>query len=205
MKKILFLSSLLLLGLSTNGCVKEEMSPQVLEQSVPQSEPQLNPTPMVTTPIPSTPVTLGKNYQLKSVQGSFVSIQEQSNGFVFPQYQDKTVLLQIFGKECEYCFKEMPFLHNMESKYGQKLNIIALQAQNNMRPSVARNIIQKFQINYPIIDRDEANDLLFFIKRTYGWNGVLPYMLLIKNGVTEYSFSGEVDHHEFEESIRSLL
>jgi hypothetical protein len=99
----------------------------------------------------------------------------------------------------------MPFIQNMHQKYAQGLSLIALQAQEKMTPLVAQNIIQKFQMNYPIIDRDEASNLLVFIKNTYNWNGILPYTLLIKNGVTEYSFAGQVEHQEFEEAIRSLL
>ncbi|CAA6821691.1 MAG: Unknown protein [uncultured Sulfurovum sp.] len=204
MKKTLLVSSLLLIGLSHNACVKNDMnlpsSPQAYEQPITVTpEPINHPT---STP-PSS--TLGETHQLKTVQGPIISIQETSNGFIFPQYQDKIVLLQIFGKECEYCFEEMPFIQGLARKYGEKVNIISLQAQKQMTPSVAQSIIQRFNLNHPIIDRREASNLLLFISSSYGWNGVLPYTLIVKNGVTEYSFSGESDHQEFEEAIRGLL
>jgi len=43
------------------------------------------------------------------------------------------------------------------------------------------------------------------MQTTYGWTGILPYMLIIKNGVTEYSFSGAVSHQELDEAVRSLI
>lgn len=204
MKKTLSLSSLLLIGLSTTACVEKNVnlpsSPQTIEQAT-TSIPQPSIAPQISSPL----VTSGEGHQLKTVQGPIIVVQERSNGFVFPQYEDKIVLLQIFGKECKYCFEEMPFIQRIHQRYNQHLNVVALQAQPNMTPAVAQNIIQKFQMNYPIVDRDEAKDLLLFIEKTYNWAGTLPYMLIIKNGVTEYSFEGEIDHGEFERAIRSLM
>ncbi|CAA6824554.1 MAG: Unknown protein [uncultured Sulfurovum sp.] len=203
MKKTLFLTSLLIIGLSTNACVKNDVNTPTLPEMLPEivyEQPVILPSSPQATISP----TSGQTHQLKTVQGPMILVEEKSNGFVFPQYGDNIILLQIFGKECEYCFEEMPFIQRMRTKYAQKLDIVALQAQKKMTPVVAQNIIQEFNIDHPIIDRDEASNLLLFINKTYGWNGVLPYTLLIKNGVTEYSFSGEVNQQEFEEAIRSL-
>jgi len=204
MQNVLLYLSLIMLGLSTNACVKPEAMPTSTIQEVniepvyvePVYEPQ--PLPQATTGTIAT-------HQLKTVQGPMLSITERSNGFLFPQFEHKIVLIQIFGKECEYCFEEMPFIQQMYNRYQGNLEVIALQAQKKMSPSKAQNIIQNFQINYPIIDRDEAEGLLRFVNKTYGWSGVLPYFLLVKDGVTEYSFSGKVNQQEFEEAIQSLL
>ena len=144
-------------------------------------------------------------HQLQTVQGPIVTVGERSNGFTFPQYEGKVVLLQIFGKECQFCFEEMPIIRNLNIKYGQQLQVIAIQAQDPMSKATASNLINRFQMYYPIIERDNASELLFFMRRTYGWNGILPYILLIKNGVTEYSFKGKVSQQELDESVRSLI
>ena len=206
MKKTLFLSSLLF-TLFNAGCSKpiiihdgnnhanlpeQQVIPQV---SIPSSMPQ-------TTVVNS---TTGAYHQLHSIQGPKVTVGERSNGFTFPQYKGKVVLLQIFGKDCPFCFEEMPAIHNIDNKYGRNLQVIAIQAQESMSQSEASNLINRFQMNYPIIERDEARDLLFFIRQTYGWNGILPYTLLIKNGVTEYSFSGKVSQEEIDESVQTLF
>ena len=214
MNKMLLLSSLLLLSFGLNGCTPKTIIPT--PQETPQENPKKAPHPITPVPIkvistptaPITPpiqVTAGESHQLKSIQGSMITIEERSNGFFFPQYSGKTILLQIFGQDCHYCLEEMPFIKNMQRKYAQKLNLVAIHADIKMTPSEAQNVLRKFQMDYPVIDRDEANNLLFFIKDTYNWNGSLPFMLLIKNGVTEYIFSGELDKQEFEESLRSIL
>ncbi|CAA6801940.1 MAG: Unknown protein [uncultured Sulfurovum sp.] len=205
MKKTLFLSSLLLIGLSTNACINKEVnlptSPQVYEEQPTAVAPMPQAIPTPTAPV----ATAGESHQLKTVQGQIISIQERSNGLVFPGYPGKIILLQVFGQDCPYCFKEMPIINDIKRRYSSSLEIVALQAQEPMSNQVASNLIQKFQMYYPIIDKDEARPLLYLMNNTYSWNGVLPYTLLLKNGVTEYSFSGEVSHQELNEAVRSLL
>ena len=194
MKKALLLTSLLIIGFNS-GC-----TPPITVQNTTrnhQTVSQPSPAPI--------PVTSGSVHQLHTVQGPIITIGERSNGFIFPQYQGKVVLLQIFGKECPYCFEEMPIINNLRTKYGQRLQVVAIQAQEPMSKATASNLINKFQMHYPIIEGSNASELLFFMKETYGWNGILPYTLIIKNGVTEYSFKGKTEQQELDESIASLI
>lgn len=209
MKKLLFFSSLIIL-LSMSACVKQDslpISPQVMESVEPTPSASINP-PVINNPVVNTPVTINNDlptHNLLSVQGSTILIQEQANGFIFPQLGNQIVLLQIFGKTCEYCFEEMPFIRRVSNTYANRLKVISFQAQDQMSADESNRMIQNFQIDYPVIDRDEATGILKFINNTYGWNGVLPYFLLVKDGVTEYSFSGKVDQQEFESAIQSLM
>lgn len=200
MKKAFVFTSFLILGVIMTGCVKQKTQPVITPPMthVEAIEPERSHAPAIienTLPM----------HQLYTVKDQTIFIQERSNGFVFPQFENKIVLLQIFGKECEYCFEEMPFIQHMSNIYAGRIQIVALQAQNKMTQSESNRILQNFKIHYPVIDRDEGQGLLKFISRTYGWNGVLPYFLLVKNGVTEYSFSGRVNKQEFETAIKDLL
>ncbi len=202
MKKMLLLSPLLILGLGFNGCMKRNINTITQPQS---TSIQTTSTQTMTPSTPHIVTTRGNTHQLRTVQGSIITVQERSNGFYFPQYKDKIVLLQLFGKECQYCHEEVPFIKSIQRKYSYQLRLVAIQAQEKMHPQRIQGVLQEFQMNYPVIDKDEANNLLFFIKSNYGWTGILPYILLIKNGVTEYSFSGKVNHQEFEEAIQNII
>jgi thiol-disulfide isomerase/thioredoxin len=213
MKKTLLSFMLILFTFSINGCMKREIITYP-QQTVPQSV--IIPTTSIDAPPPREvisnrnvitppPSTAGNAYQLRTVQGTTIAIQERSNGFVFPQYSDKIVLLQIFGKACHYCLEEMPTIAQVQQQYGGNLQVIAVQAQDPMSQATASMLIQQHQMYYPIIDKEEAGDLLYTLQEAYGWRGILPYTLLIKDGVTEYSFSGEVSPQELNEAIRSLI
>jgi len=177
-----------------------ENQSQIIENS-----PIIENTPSIqnNTPIPQT--ASGSGYQLQTIQGQSIRVSEQSTGLNFPQYQGKVILLQIFGKECEYCFKEMPIIQKIQRKYRNKLQIIAIQGQDKMSSSTSSRLIRKYQMNYPIIERDEARDVLSYIGSTYGWTGVLPFIQIIKNGSTEATFAdGGASYSELSEVIGGL-
>ena len=249
MQKNIFKISIILLALSTTGCVQrtlqtstQEIIPQVQNTHVLQTNPILQERPIVQTspivqerpifhdrqivepmpidsteeiipqapPMPVTPQTIasstaGEMHHVRTVQGTSISIQERSNGFAFPEYQDKIVILSIFGKNCPYCFREIPIIKRLQRKYSNTSQIIALQAQDPMGKAEAASLIQSRQMNYPVIDKNEAIPLLLFIQNHYEWTGSLPTTLIIKNGVTEQTFKEEVSFEQLDEIMRDLI
>ncbi len=213
-KKLLFPTLLLSSILLHTGCMQKQFIETNEESTLQSNQPTINHTPTHHTPInhptlvppPSSSIT-GTAHQLQTIQGQPITVVENGNvGFKFPQFAGKIIIFQIFGKDCEYCFEEMPIITRIKSQYGSRVEVVAIQAQDRMSPSEASNIMSQHHINYPIIEGDDAQDLLRFLTETYGWTGILPYILLIKDGVTEYNFSdGGVSYQEFRESIESLL
>jgi len=147
----------------------------------------------------------GEVHKLRSIQGKKITIVERKNGFYFPQYKNKIVVLQMFGKNCSHCIKEMPVLHKIYNKYRKHIEIIAVQVEDKMGPREARRLIQKHHIKYPIIPGDDATNLQYNVQSTYGWTGILPYTLVVQNGITEFTYPGEVSYNEINSNIRSLL
>ena len=159
------------------------------------------------TQIAITPSANGTTYQLPSLQGETITIIENGNvGFDFPQYNGKIVIFEIFGKDCEYCLEETPIINRIKREFSSRVEVVAIQAQDRMTPSVASMMLSQQNMNYPVIEGDDAKNLLRFLSETYGWTGILPYVLLVKNGSTEYTFpDGGVNYEELKESIESLL
>ena len=196
MKRNLLMLCLAMITLISTGCVTEVL-PTIT---------QSNSVNTTTPPPPKSQQTSTTTYQrLQTVQGPTLTVGIRPTGFTFPDFQGKIVLLEVFGKECHYCFEEMPTIHRLYSKYRQNLQVISLQAQDPMSKATANNLIRRFNMNYPIVDKNHAIDLLYVLKSTYAWNGILPFMLLIKNGVTEYSFRGQVSQQELEKAIQMLI
>jgi thiol-disulfide isomerase/thioredoxin len=155
-----------------------------------------------------TPSNYMKNqniHNLTSIQSEIIHIQENKNGFIFPLMRDKIVILEIFGKSCPHCDKQMPILSAIKNANLDKVEIIAIHAQEMMDKNEKIKFFSKHAINYPIIDGSQSINLLYFIRDTYGWDGTMPYMLVIKNGLTEFSYSGETDLDEIKKDIKSLL
>jgi thiol-disulfide isomerase/thioredoxin len=147
----------------------------------------------------------GEVHKLRSIQGRAITVVENKNGFIFPQYRNKVVILQMFGKNCSHCIKEIPIMGKLYRKYRKNLEIIAVQVENKMTKREAKRLLQSHQIKYSVVPGDDATNLQYNIQSTYGWTGVLPYTLVIKNGVTEFTYPGEVTYSEINGDILSLI
>jgi len=154
---------------------------------------------------PKIVTTIGEIHKLRSFQGQPITIIERKNGYIFPQLKNKIVILEMFGKNCSHCIKEIPIMNSLRRKYGNKLEIIAIQVEGKMSPFQAKAFIRRHHIKYPVISGETATNLQYNVQNTYGWTGVLPFMMVIKNGVTEFSYRGEVSSRELNRDIKSIL
>jgi len=211
MKKTPILSSILLSSILFNtGCVQEntpvpsststDRTPSELEEVAVVASENSNPTTTVVKP--PLPILQEKYRQMKTVQGETITVREHSRGFGFPIYKDKIVLVQIFGKECHYCFEEMPIVNRIQREYEGRLSVVGIQGQSPMTDQKAKDIILEHDMQYPIIDQDEAKSILVFLRDIYGWRGILPYILLIKNAEIEQVFKGA--DNSFEKISRGI-
>jgi len=217
MKKNLLLSSLLVGSIFIHtGCMNKNFnhtSQTVIEPIVPHHAEVMQNTSIETPPIsieipaitPSTISTPSINeenlQQIQTIQGKNIAVKITNTGFEFPEYRGKTVLLQIFGKNCSYCFEEMTVINKIKEEYGTQLQIIAIQGQEPMSQSEASTLIGRYKMNYPIIEKDNASDLIVFLRDKYEWTGVLPYVLLIKDSSMQYSAT---DYETLKENINAL-
>ncbi|HHH19125.1 MAG TPA: TlpA family protein disulfide reductase [Campylobacterales bacterium] len=175
------------------GCQKENMQLSSLSPNTLLTQ---------TSKVAQAPI---KRHHLRSVQGKRIEIIERPNGFVFPQYPDKIVLLELFGKRCTHCIKEIKTLNRLRRRYGNRLEIISIQVEEPMGKKQAQRFIQKHQIHYPVIDGADSTELQRTLQTQYEWRGILPYTLVIHNNVTEYAYPGSVSYSELHRDIRALL
>lgn len=184
----LLLSSLLLGSvLIHTGCMKKDLNPITNSTPIKESnieEPIAINTPSIKENTPSTTPptqTIKETYQFQTIQGQNITVQVTDRGFIFPQYPGEVILLQFFGKTCKHCFEEMPTINKIRDEYGKKLKVIAIQGEDPMTPSESSSLISKFNMNYPIIEKEVAIELMYFLREKYEWIGTLPYLLLIKD------------------------
>jgi len=188
MNKNLILSSLVLFSsLFSSGCMNKTLP--IVQNSSVQAE-TINTPIVASTEAVSHYVPQTKYRQMRTVQGRNITLGEHSRGFEFPQYKGKIVLLELFGKNCHYCFEEMPTITKLQSAYQDKISVIGIQSAPPMAEGEAQRLIQQHNMNYPIVDQDEAKSILIYLRDVYGWMGILPYILLIKDGQIEQVFKG---------------
>lgn len=144
-------------------------------------------------------------HNLKSIQGHKITIEERSTGYFFPEFQNRIVVLEMFGKNCSHCIREMPTMRKLKRRYRNHIEIVALQVEGKMSKREARRLIKRHKITYPIIPGESAKALQFHVQSTFGWTGILPFIMVIKDGVTEFTYRGEVSYNRINKDILSLL
>jgi thiol-disulfide isomerase/thioredoxin len=147
----------------------------------------------------------GEVHILRSIQGQKITIVERPTGYVFPEFRNKIVILEMFGKNCSHCIKEMPIMNRLRRQYRNNLEIVALQVEGQMSPLQANALIRRHKIGYPVISGETATNLQYHVQNTFGWTGILPFIMVIKNGVTEFTYRGSVTYNEINNDIRSIL
>lgn len=147
----------------------------------------------------------GEVHRLRSIQGQKITVVERSTGYVFPEFKNKIIILEMFGKNCSHCIKEMPIMNRLRRQYRNNLEIVALQVEGKMSKLQANALLRRHKIRYPIISGETATNLQYHVQNTYGWTGILPFIMIIKNGVTEFSYRGQITYNEINNDIRSLL
>ncbi len=196
MKKKLLILPFLITTLY-NGCVPKT-SPKVMQTDSTSTDSSASIPPQLR----DLPFSYSK---FRTVQGQTLTVGKNRTGFTFPDFKGKIILLEVFGQNCHYCLESLPFISKLNSKYHKKLQVIGLQVQEKMSKLKSNSLIQQFNIDYPIIERDSATNLMITLRDNYEWRGVLPLTLLIKDGVTQEIFKGETSQEELEKAIQELL
>ena len=114
-------------------------------------------------------------------------------------YRGKIVVLDFWATWCDPCQDEIPYLVELQSKYGgEGLEIIGISMDDSPEP--VRDFYQRFKINYPVVMGDAKTGEL------YGGVLGLPITFLIgRDGRIVAKHIGATDITVFEREIRHVL
>ncbi len=128
---------------------------------------------------------------LTTHDGKIIDINITEDGFKFKQFEGKTVLLNFFGPMCPPCIIEIPHLIELQKSRKDELQIIAIQVQVPMENSELDEFLSKNRVNYPVINLNDAWDIVSFIKANTSWGGEIPFTLMFdKSGNLKRTYMG---------------
>ncbi len=140
---------------------------------------------------------------LTTNNGKIIDINITQEGFVFKQYPGKTVLLNFFGPMCPPCIIEMPHLIELQKEHKDDLQIIAVQVQMPMEDKALSAFVKKNNVNYPVVNLNDAWDIVSFVKANTNWGGQIPFMMMFdKNGKLKNQYMGVVANEKLLEDMR---
>ncbi|GIW07107.1 MAG: hypothetical protein KatS3mg060_1912 [Dehalococcoidia bacterium] len=122
-------------------------------------------------------------------------------------FRGQPILLEFFATWCPHCQAETAVLRQIQSKYGDRLQIVAVSASPNgmdqRSPSSIADVERfqsRFNATYPhYFDRDLVG------ARLYGVTSFPTLYLIDRNGVIQYAAEGEVPESILSAQIDRLL
>ncbi len=140
---------------------------------------------------------------LSTHNGKVIDINITTEGFNFKQYPNKTILLNFFGPMCPPCIIEIPHLIQLQNKHKDEIQVIAVQVQMPMKIEELKSFVKKHEINYPVINLNDAWDIVSFVKANTSWGGQIPFMLMFdKFGKLKTTYLGLVSNDKIIEDMK---
>ncbi|BDY12632.1 TlpA family protein disulfide reductase [Hydrogenimonas cancrithermarum] len=145
-------------------------------------------------------------FELKENGAPTLHIKETKNGIVIDEYKGKVLLLNFFGKHCKWCMKEIPHLVELQKKHKEKLQIVAIHAQQPMTLGERSMLEKRFHFNYPIYEYMNNQDFVQYISHRAQWSGALPFSIIFdKHGSAAKIIPGYAPKEDLEKFIGFLI
>ena len=146
-------------------------------------------TPVETTPSAGTTPSVGTapsaavvdSTTITTIDGTVIKVNKTATGFVFEGYENKIVLLEVYGDTCPHCIEAIPSYNALQAKYSDDVVVIALESYGTLT-----NASQQQYITVP---RDNTGSMFPFIRDLIGYSleGV-PYLLILsRDGTIVYN------------------
>lgn len=118
--------------------------------------------------------------------------------------EGKVVFLEFFGLKCPACKEAMPNMINLQNKYPNKLQIMAIEVQkNDVDPINAYK--KEHGINYITFSNYDVGRVARFIIEKSGWKGAIPFTIVIDSqGKVQFTQAGIIPEKVLEESVEKF-
>jgi len=143
------------------------------------------------------PGTSAPDFTLPTLDGKSFTLKD-----CFKQ-PPKVVLLDIWATWCPPCRTEIPYIINLQKKYGGK-GVVIVGVATDSDKAVVKSFAKKLGINYTICHDPKAKA----IGKSYDVQSIPATYIIDKKGVIRYAhrgFGGASDAAKMDKEIASLL
>jgi thiol-disulfide isomerase/thioredoxin len=141
---------------------------------------------------------------MTTIEGKAMNITGTKEGLVFDDFKGKIIFLEFFGHKCPPCLKSIPHYIDLQTKYKDKLAIIAVEVQG-MDEAALRDFVKTKGINYPTISYEKSGDMVPYISQRAQWEGAIPFLVVLdQKGAVQLVQPGMLPQDALEEVIAKL-
>jgi thiol-disulfide isomerase/thioredoxin len=116
--------------------------------------------------------------EMIDTNGTSYKVYVQNDQFEIEGMKGKVVFLEFFGLQCPACKELMPSLIELQNKYKNTLEVMAIEVQNNdIDPINAYK--KKYGINYKTFSNYDIGLVVRYMADNAGWAGKIPFLAVI--------------------------
>lgn len=145
-------------------------------------------------------------FELSTITGDSLHVDEVKNGISFQEHKDKVVFLLFFGYRCPPCLEEIPALNRIYKEKKDKLEIIGLEVQR-LPEDQLKIFAESKKLEYTILSGEYTQNSKFisYIAERAQWTGAIPFMVGIKpNGEVGMVHLGGMTYEDFKSVFNKL-
>jgi len=153
-----------------------------------------------------TPTYVKNIFELVTIEGKTLHVDEVENGVIFQEHKDKVVFLLFFGYRCPPCLSEIPALKKIAQEKGEKLEIIAMEVQR-LPEDQLKIFKEKKKLNYTILSGEHGNNgnFISYIAERAQWTGAIPFLVgIAPNGEVGFVHLGGMSYSQFSNIFNQL-
>jgi len=141
---------------------------------------------------------------MTTTDGRTLHMTGTETGLVFEEFKGKIVFLEFFGHRCPPCLASIDHYKKLQSKYKDKLVIIAVEVQG-FDDAQLKSFVKEKGINYITIPQEKSGQLVPYISARAQWQGGIPFLLILdQKGDVQVAQAGMLPESALEGVIKKL-
>ena len=127
--------------------------------------------------------TILEQTTIKTISGESINVSKTKQGLVFKGYEDKIILLEMFGYGCPPCKEAIPAYKRLQEKYKKDIVVIAVEVWGSDDAKL-KQYAKSYGLDYKAVSKANSGKIVSFVGSLTGWNtgtGV-PYLMLLSRG-----------------------
>ena len=141
------------------------------------------------------------NMNMTDTDGKSYSIKASGNDIKIEGMEGKVVFIEFFGLLCPACKDYAPHLINLQEKYKDKFQVMAIEVQKHDVDPI--NAYKKsHNINYITLSNYDVGSMVRYVAEKSGWTGAIPFTVAINSkGEVQFAQSGVIPEEKLEKYI----
>ena len=145
-----------------------------------------------------------ENMDMVDTDGKSYKVVGTDNEIKIEGMEGMVVFLEFFGLKCPGCKQIMPNLINVQEKYKEKLQIMAIEVQkNDVDPINAYK--QEHGINYITLSNYDVGRVARYVMEKSGWQGAIPFLVAIDSkGQVQFAQAGIMSEEDLSKYVEDF-